>query len=128
MGQMLRLSKQAGLFRPSHLAQIEKPQRQVFPTPPLGTLFPRFDPAKLGLGLGRKPFSAFDNTAVASLTRGYTRVADDVARQLAALRPDYFGALRHFSGLHTQATALTTVQQLAEQLQRQLRPSRLDPT
>ena len=124
--QMLRLSTEAALFRSSYLAQIERLQRQLLPKPP-ATPFPRPDVTKLAFGFAHSPlFPKLEQTALGSVLRGYSRIADDVGRQLRGLGPDYFGALRHFSRLYAEPSALTTFQRLGAQLQRQLGLGQVD--
>jgi hypothetical protein len=124
--QMQRLSRQVGMLRPSYFEQLAKTQHRLFSLPPFRPpLFSQIDQLQKQFRHGAKPFSLLDKGAFASLTRSYTTVAADIARQMqSTVRPSYFGVLQQFRG--TPPSSLTGVQRLAEQLHLQLRPRYLD--
>ena len=129
--QMARLSKQIDMLRPSYFAQFEKMQRQLRPTlvslhSMRAPLIAQVEQMNTQLGLGhRKPVVPFQNRALASFTRGYANLTDDLAHQIqSALRPNYFGALQQFNRLTTQPDLLG-LQRLAEQLRAQWQPAPL---
>jgi hypothetical protein len=124
--QMQRVSRQVGILRPSYVEQVAKTHHRLFSLPPFRQpLFSQIEQLQKHFGNGVKPFSFLDRGALASLTRGYTTIAGDIARQMqSTVRPSYFGALQEFRVM--PPSYLTGIQSLAEQLHMQLRPGYLD--
>jgi hypothetical protein len=112
MEQLTRVYSRS--LRPDYFERIERMTRQLndVVAPPILDQLTRHD------------------SAVNALARSYTKIADDIARQLdAVVRPSYFGVLEKLSRQINDAVRprhLETVTRVAEQIQQVIRPSYLE--